>query len=82
LSYIWDSILWNNVNIWWWFISANLRHDKGNIKVPIKWELVDSWLYKLWIIIWDNCKTWIKSSSMPWRILENDSFSLPGEIIK
>ena len=82
LSYIWDSILWNNINIGWWFISANLRHDKANIKVPIKWKLIDSWLYKLWIIIWDNCKTWIKSSSMPWRVMDNDTFSNPWEIIK
>lgn len=82
LSYIWDSILWNNINIGWWFITANLRHDKANIKVPINWELTDSWLHKLWIIMWDNCKIWIQSSSMPWRVMENDSFSNPSEIIK
>ena len=82
LSYIWDSIIWNNVNIGWWFISANLRHDKSNIKVPIKWILTDTGLYKLWIMIWDNCKTWINSSSMPWRILKNDMFTNPGTIIK
>jgi len=82
LSYIWDSIIWNNVNIGWWFISANLRHDKTNIKVPVKWVLTDSWLYKLWIIIWDNCKTWINTSSMPWRVLENDNFTNPWDVIK
>ena len=82
LSYIWDSIIWNNVNIGWGFISANVRHDKANIKVMVKWKLVDSWLRKLWIIIWDNVKTGIKSYSMPWRIIENDSFTNPWEIIK
>jgi len=82
LSYIGDSIIWNNVNIGWWFISANLRHDKANIKVPVKWVLTDTWLYKLWIIIWDNCKLWINTSSMPWRVLENDMFTNPGTIIK
>ena len=82
LSYFWDSIIWNNVNIWCWFVTANLRHDKANIKVPIKWVLTDSWLYKLWIIIWDNCKTWINSSSMPWRVLENNTFTNPWTIIK
>ena len=82
LSYIWDSIIWNNVNIGWWFISANLRHDKANIKVPVKWKLTDTWLYKLWIIIWDNCKTWINTSSMPWRILKDRSSTNPGSIIK
>lgn len=82
LSYIWDSIIWNNVNIWWWFISANLRHDKENIKVPVKWKLIDTWMHKLWIIIWDNCKTAINTSSMPWRIIENNIYTLPWQIIK
>ncbi len=82
LSYIWDSIIWNNVNIGWWFITANLRHDKENIKIPVKWELIDSWLNKFWVIIWDNCKTGIKCYSMPWRILENDNFINPGTMIK
>lgn len=82
LSYIWDSILGNNINIGWWFITANLRHDKWNIKVPVKWVLTDTWLYKLGIIIWDNCKTAINSSSMPWRVLENNTFTNPGTIIK
>ena len=82
LSYFWDSILWNNINIWWWFISANLRHNKENIKLKIKWKLIDTWLHKLWIIIWDNCKTWINTSSMPWRILENNNFTNPWTIIK
>jgi bifunctional UDP-N-acetylglucosamine pyrophosphorylase/glucosamine-1-phosphate N-acetyltransferase len=82
LSYIWDSIIWNNVNVGWWFISANVRHDKKNIKVMVKWKLVDTGLKKLWIIIWDNVKTGIKSYSMPWKIIENDSFIMPWEIIK
>ncbi len=82
LSYIWDSIIWNNVNIGWWFITANLRHDNKNIQVPIKWILTDTWLRKLWIIIWDNVKTWIKVYSMPWRIIENNLMVLPWEIIK
>jgi len=82
LSYIWDSILWNNNNIWWWFITANLRHDNANIQALVKWKLVDSWLRKLWVIIWDNCKTWINTSSMPWRILKNNTYTNPGSIIK
>lgn len=82
LSYIWDSVIWNNVNIAWWFISANLRHDKANIKVIVKWKLVDSWLKKLWIIIWDNVKTWINTSSFPGRIIETWTNTNPWEIIK
>lgn len=82
LSYVWDSIIWSNVNIWWWFITANLRHDKANIKIPIKWELVDSWLHKFWVIIWDNVKTWVKACSMPGRVIQNDEMIMPWIIIK
>ena len=82
LSYVWDSIIWNNINIASSFVTANLRHDESNIKVPVKWILTDTGLRKLWIIIWDNCKTWINSSSMPWRVLENGTFTNPGTIIK
>jgi bifunctional UDP-N-acetylglucosamine pyrophosphorylase/glucosamine-1-phosphate N-acetyltransferase len=82
LSYIWDSVIWNNINIGWWFITANLRHDKENIRIPVKWELIDSWLCKFWVIIWDNSKIWIKCYSMPGRVIENDSAVNPGSMIK
>ncbi|MDD3793409.1 MAG: sugar phosphate nucleotidyltransferase [Candidatus Gracilibacteria bacterium] len=82
LSYIGDSIIGNHVNIGGGFISANVRHDNKNIKVMIKGELIDSGLRKLGIIIGDNVKTGIKSYSMPGRIIENDGFTLPGEMIK
>lgn len=82
LSYIWDSIIGNHVNIWGGMITANLRHDKWDIKVMVKWELVNSHRHKLWVIIGDNTKTWIKTMTYPGRIIENDSFTLPGEIVK
>ena len=82
LSYIWDSIIWNHVNIWGGFISANLRHDGANIKVLVKWELVDTGKRKLWVIIWDNVKTAIKTMTMPWRIIESWTFTMPWEIVK
>ncbi len=82
LSYIWDSILWNNVNIWWWFITANLRHDGANIKVPIKEILTETWLRKLWCIIGDSSKIWINNSIYPWRVLNNNSTTIPWEVIK
>jgi len=82
LTYVWNSILGNNVNIWGGTIFANLRHDKKNIRVPIKWVLTETWLRKLWCIIWDNTKIWINTSIYPWRVILNDSFSIPGEIIK
>ena len=82
LSYIGDSVIWNNVNIWGGLITANLRHDNGNVKVKIKWDFVDTKKRKIWVIIWDNVKTGIKTMTMPGRIIENDTFTMPGEIVK
>ncbi|MDP5039210.1 MAG: sugar phosphate nucleotidyltransferase [Candidatus Gracilibacteria bacterium] len=82
LSYIGDSILGENVNIGGGMITANLRHDKASVKVIIKEELVDSGLKKLGIIIGDNTKTGINTMTYPGRIIKNDSYTIPGEIIK
>ncbi len=82
LSYIWDSVIGNNVNIGWGMITANLRHDNKNIRVMVQWELVDSGKRKLGVIIGDNVKTGIKTMVMPGRIIENDSFTMPGEMVK
>jgi bifunctional UDP-N-acetylglucosamine pyrophosphorylase/glucosamine-1-phosphate N-acetyltransferase len=82
LSFIWDSVLGNNVNIWCGFQTANRRHDNKPIKVLVKWELIDTWKRKLWVIIWDNVKTWLSTMTMPWRIIENDTFTMPWEIVK
>lgn len=82
LSYIWDSVIWNNVNIAWGFIRANLRHDNQNIKVKIKDDLVDTKLRKFGCIIWDWVKTWINTQTMPWRIIKTWIYTNPWELIK
>ncbi len=82
LSYIWDSIIGNHVNIWWGMITANVRHDKANVKVMIKEKLIDTGLRKFWVIIWDHTKTWIKTLTYPGRIIPHNSFTLPWEIIQ
>lgn len=80
--YIWSSVIWNNVNIAAWFISMDRRHDNSNIKVMVKWKLIDSALRKLWCVIWDNVRTWVNTLVYPWRMIENDAFTMPWEIIK
>jgi bifunctional UDP-N-acetylglucosamine pyrophosphorylase/glucosamine-1-phosphate N-acetyltransferase len=82
LSYVWDSIIWNNCNFWWWTKVANLRHDWKNMRAMVKWELIDTWLRKLGIIMWDNCKLWINTLCYPGRVLQANTTSLPWEIIK
>ena len=82
LSYIWDSVVLNNVNLWWSFITANLRHDNKNIRVMLDKKLVDSWKRKLWVIIWDNVKTWVNTTTMPGRTIDAWSMTMPWEIVK
>ncbi len=82
LSYIWDSIIGNHVNIGGGMITANLRHDKWDIKVMVKWELINTKRHKLWVIIGDNTKTGIKTMTYPGRVIESDSFTMPWEIVK
>lgn len=82
LSYIWDSILGNYVNVGWGTITANLRHDKKNMRCMIKGELIDTGMKKLWAIIWDGAKIGIQTSIYPGRIIETNATSIPADIIK
>ena len=82
LSYIWDSIIGNSVNIWWGTITANVRHDKKNMRCMIDGNLVDTWLRKLWVIIGDGSKLGIHTDIYPGRVIETNGSSIPWEIIK
>jgi len=82
LSYVWDSVIWNDCNFWAGFKVANLRHDWKNMRAMIKWKLVETWLKKLWIILWDNSKLWINTLCYPARVFSSNTTSLPWEIIK
>ena len=82
LSYIWDSIIWNNVNIGWGTITANVRHDKKDMRCMINGKLVDTGIRKLWAIIGDNAAIGIKNSIYPGRVIDTGWTTLPGWIIK
>jgi UDP-N-acetylglucosamine diphosphorylase / glucose-1-phosphate thymidylyltransferase / UDP-N-acetylgalactosamine diphosphorylase / glucosamine-1-phosphate N-acetyltransferase / galactosamine-1-phosphate N-acetyltransferase len=82
LSYIWDSIMWNNINIGWWFIAAPLRNDDKNIRVMVQNKLVDTGKRKFWVIVWDNVKTAINTSTMPGRRIDTWVMTMPWEIVK
>lgn len=81
LSYIGDSILGNNVNIWGGSKIANLRHDNENIKVMLKEKLIDTGRRKLWGIIWDHSHLGINTLIYPGRTLPTWSTTLPWEVI-
>ncbi len=82
LSYIGDSIIGNNVNLGGGTKVANLRHDNTNIRVMNKGKLIDSGRRKLGTIIGDNVHTGINTLIYPGRVLETNTTTLPGEIVK
>lgn len=81
LSYIWDSIIGNSVNIWWWSKAANLRHDGKNIRCKVKDSLVDTGRHKLGTIIWDNVHLGVNTIIYPGRTIPTNGTTLPGEIV-
>ena len=82
-NYIWDSIIDSNVNIWWWTVFWNLRLDKKDILVEIKWKKVNSWMKKIWAFIWKNSQLWINLSLNPWiKIWENSLITWWFPIVK
>jgi bifunctional UDP-N-acetylglucosamine pyrophosphorylase/glucosamine-1-phosphate N-acetyltransferase len=82
LSYIWDSVIGNNVNIWGGTITANVRHDKKNMRCMIGETLVDTGRKKLWLISWDHVRIGINNSIYPGRVIDTAGTTLPGEIVK
>ena len=82
LSYIGDSVIGNNVNIWAGSITANIRHDHKNMRCMINEKLVDTWLRKLGIIVGDGARIWIKTTIYPARVIETSGVTLPWDIYK
>ena len=81
LNYVGDSIIGENTNLGAGTITANLRHDRGNIKVEIKGKLEDSGRHKLGAIIGHNVKTGINVSIYPGRKIGSGSLVGPGVVV-
>ena len=81
LNYVGDSIIGENTNLGAGTITANLRHDRGNVKVEIKGKLEDSGRHKLGAIIGHNVKVGINVSIYPGRKIGSNSFIGPGVIV-
>ena len=77
LSYIGDSIIGENCNLGAGTITANLRHDKNNVKVKVKESLIDSGRLKLGVMMGDNIKTGIGTLIYPGRKINKNT--LPGD---
>ena len=81
LNYVGDSIVGENSNLGAGTITANLRHDRGNIKVEIKGKLEDSGRHKLGAIIGHGVKTGINVSIYPGRKIGSGSLVGPGVVV-
>ncbi len=82
LSYVGDSVIGDNCNLGAGTITANLRHDRKNIRCIVKEELKDTGRQKLGVIMGDNCKTGIHTSFYPGVKMGSGCTTLPGEIVK
>ncbi|WP_456453554.1 bifunctional sugar-1-phosphate nucleotidylyltransferase/acetyltransferase [Thermococcus sp.] len=81
LNYVGDSVIGEHTNLGAGTITANLRHDRGNIKVEIKGKLEDSGRHKLGAIIGHNVKTGINVTIYPGRKIGSNAFVGPGVIV-
>ncbi|MBN1503163.1 NTP transferase domain-containing protein [Candidatus Woesearchaeota archaeon] len=82
LSYVGDSVIGSDVNLGAGTITANLRHDNGNIKSMVKGKLIDTGRRKLGAIIGDNVHTGINTSIYPGRKIWPNQSTPPSEVVK
>jgi bifunctional UDP-N-acetylglucosamine pyrophosphorylase/glucosamine-1-phosphate N-acetyltransferase len=81
LSYIGDSIIGEHCNMGAGTISGNLRHDKMNVKILVKGEVVESDRYKLGFIAAHWTKTGVGTMIYPGMILGPFSWTAPNETV-
>lgn len=82
LSYIGDSVIGEHCNIGAGTTSGNLRHDKMNVKVLVKGEVVESDRHKLGFIAADWTKTGIGTMVYPGMVLGPFSWTAPNETVR
>jgi bifunctional UDP-N-acetylglucosamine pyrophosphorylase/glucosamine-1-phosphate N-acetyltransferase len=81
LSYVGDSVIGRSSNFGAGTITANLRHDNGDVSVTIKGKRVSSGRRKLGAIIGDNVKTGIGTSIGPGVVLHQGARTGIGVIV-
>ncbi len=82
LSYVGDSVLGEGVNLGAGTITANLRHDNGNVFSLVKNEFVDSGKRKLGAILGDSVHTGIHTSIYPGRKMWPGTSTHPGDVVR
>ena len=80
-GFIGDSVIGKNCRIAAQFSTANVRLDRSSVKVVVKGQEIDSSLKSLGMIIGDNVRIGIKSSTMPGIIIGQDALIGPSTIV-
>jgi UDP-N-acetylglucosamine diphosphorylase/glucosamine-1-phosphate N-acetyltransferase len=75
LSYIADSVIGENCNLAAGTITANLRHDKANVRMFVRGLSIDSERRKLGLIMGDNSKTGVHTSIYPGKAIGPNSWT-------
>ncbi len=81
LSYIGDTIIGENCNMGAGTITANLRHDRKNVKVLIKDNVIESTTHKMGVIIADHTKTGIGTTIYPGMKMGPMSWTTPNAVV-
>jgi bifunctional UDP-N-acetylglucosamine pyrophosphorylase/glucosamine-1-phosphate N-acetyltransferase len=81
LSYVGDSVIGRGSNFGAGTITANLRHDNGDVSVAVKGKRVSSGRRKLGAIIGDNVKTGIGTSIGPGVVIHQGARTGIGVIV-
>ncbi|MFH1850399.1 MAG: bifunctional sugar-1-phosphate nucleotidylyltransferase/acetyltransferase [archaeon] len=82
LSYVGDSVLGQGANLGAGTVTANLRHDNGNVHSIVKGRLTDSGRRKLGTMMGDGVHTGINTSIYPGRKIWPGQSTTPGAIVK
>ena len=82
LTYMGDSVIGDGVNVAAGNITANLRHDKGEVRSLVKGKITGTGRRKFGVVLADGVKTGINTSFYPGRKLWPGKTTLPGEIVK
>lgn len=81
LSYVGDSVIGMNCNLGAGTITANLRHDNGNVKFTVKNKRVITNRRKLGMIMGDNSKTGIGVNILPGVKIKSGTLINAGELV-
>lgn len=81
-NYVGDSVIGEKVNLGCGTVTANLRHDNGNVRSMVKGELIDTGRRKCGTFIGDHVHTGIHTGILPGRKLWPGTMTHPGEVVK